>query len=233
MDGPTAPQPAEPDHLLSDEEVVERVRAGDLALYEILMRRHNQRLYRAVRAILRDEAEVEDILQEAYLVAFGKLGGFEGRARFSTWLTRIAVNRALDRRRRRAPMARFDPQEEGRPMHHPRAPGWGPQSEDPERESARRELAQLLETAIDGLPEPFRGVYMLREVEGMDTQETAESLGIEAATVKTRLHRARGLLRERLMRDFDGTATDAFPFGADRCDRLVNAVLERVKPPRR
>jgi len=213
---------------LSDEEVVERVRAGERGLYEIIMRRHNQRLYRAVRAILRDEAEVEDVLQDAYLAAYRSLPEFEGRARFSTWLTRIAINRALDRRRRRARLVVLDPQQEGNPLNDADTPTWAAPAEDPERQSARRELAQLLQDAIDQLPATFRPVYILREVQGLSVQETAESLGIEPGTVKTRLHRARGLLRERLVRDFDGAAASAFPFGAERCDRLVAVVLAQL-----
>lgn len=213
---------------LPDEVVVERIRAGELGLYEIIMRRHNQRLYRAVRAILRDEAEVEDVLQDAYLAAYRSLSEFEGRARFSTWLTRIAVNRALDRRRRRVRVALVDPRAEENAMSHGDLPGWGTAAEDPEHQSARRELVHLLQGAIDDLPATFRPVYVLREVEGLSVQETAECLGIEPNTVKTRLHRARGLLRERLLRDFDGTAATAFPFGAQRCDRLVAAVLAIV-----
>ncbi|MGH7342570.1 MAG: RNA polymerase sigma factor [Candidatus Rokuibacteriota bacterium] len=211
---------------LSDEDVVERVRAGDLPLYEVLMRRHNQRLYRAVRAILRDESEIEDILQEAYLAAYRNLEEFEGRARFSTWLVRIAVNKALDRRRRCSKLVALDPGKEDALVGNEAAPPWAISKEDPERQSARRELAHLLEHAIDALPEAFRGVYVLREVDGMSTQETAESLGLESNTVKTRLHRARTLLRERLVHDFDAAALQAFPFGAERCDRLVATVLD-------
>ncbi|MGH0032582.1 MAG: RNA polymerase sigma factor [Myxococcota bacterium] len=212
----------------SDEEVVERIRAGERGLYDVLMRRHNQRLYRAVRAILRDEGEVEDVLQDAYLAAYRKLSEFEGRARFSTWLTRIAVNRALDRRRRRARVVVLNPQEGDDGVDHGDTPSWGGPAEDPERQSARRELARLLQDAIDELPATFRPVYVLREVEGLSVQETAASLGIEPGTVKTRLHRARGLLRERLLGDFGGATADAFPFGNQRCDRLVAAVLTRL-----
>jgi RNA polymerase sigma-70 factor (ECF subfamily) len=214
---------------LSDEEVVARVRAGEPAWYEILMRRHNQKLYRAVRAILRDEAEVEDVLQDAYLSAYRNLAGFEARARFSTWLVRIAVNAALDRRRRRARVVALDPTREGGLRAEDGWPSGGSGGWDPERESARREVAHLLERAIDALPEPFRLVYVLREVDGMSTQETAESLALEPNTVKTRLHRARSLLRERLYRDLDGSSLEAFAFGAERCDRLVAAVLERLE----
>ena len=212
----------------SDEEVVARVRAGELALYEILMRRHNQKLYRAVRAILRDESEVEDVVQEAYCSAYRHLADFEGRARFSTWLVRIAVNGALDRRRRRARVVALDSAAEDH-LAGRDGPSIGRiERSDPERESARRELSRLLERAIDELPELFRMVYVLRDVEGMSTQETAESLGLEVNTVKTRLHRARALLRDRLYQNIDRTALDAFPFGAERCDRLVVKVLDRL-----
>ncbi|MGH0034174.1 MAG: RNA polymerase sigma factor [Myxococcota bacterium] len=224
----TRARQAAPDSPLTDEEVVQRVLGGDSALYEILMRRHNQRLYRAVRSILRDEAEVEDVLQDAYLSAYRNLAEFEGRARFSTWLTRIAVNRALDRRRRRAKVVALDSRDPEVPMDRDRERVWGTRTEDPERQSARRELGHLLEGAIDELPDRYRGVYILREVEGLSVQETAATLDVEPNTVKTRLHRARGLLRERLVRDFDGAKADAFPFGAERCDRVVAAVLEAL-----
>jgi RNA polymerase sigma-70 factor (ECF subfamily) len=212
---------------LSDEEIVARVRAGELALYEILMRRHNQQAYRAVRSILRDESEVEDVVQEAYLSAYRHLAEFEGRARFSTWLVRIAINAALDRRRRRARLVVLEPGEEDR-LEARRGPPGGGDGDDPERLTARRELARLLERAIDTLPEPFRVVYVLRDVDGMSTQETAESLALEVTTVKTRLHRARALLRDRLHQNVDRAALEAFPFGAERCDRLVAAVLHRL-----
>ena len=205
---------------LSDEEVVLCVRAGDVALYGVLMRRYNQRLYRAVRAILRDESEIEDVLQEAYLAAYRNLAEFEGRARFSTWLVRIAVNKALDRRRQRSPVVALSDATDA-------AMTSATHRDDPERQSARRELAMLLEDAIDALPELFRGVYLLREVDGMSVEETAESLGLELNTVKTRLHRARSLLRAQLADDLGAAGLHAFPFGGQRCDRLVAAVLAR------
>ena len=226
----TAAQPSllEQNAGLSDEEIVARVQGGELALYEILMRRHNQQAYRAVRSILREEGEVEDVVQEAYFSAYRHLAEFEGRARFSTWLVRIAINAALDRRRQRARLVVLDPAAEER-LEARRGPsGGGSDGDDPERLAARRELAHLLERAIDTLPESFRVVYMLREVEGMSTQETAESLALEVNTVKTRLHRARSMLRDRLYRNFDRAAFQAFPFGAERCDRIVAAVLHRL-----
>ena len=212
----------------SDEELVARVRAGEVHLYEVIIRRHNQRLYRAARAILRDDGEVEDVLQEAYLAAYRSLSSFEQRARFSSWLTRIVVNRALDRRRARGREFAPTPLVDEAGGRRDAAPGWHRASEDPERQTARHELASLLESAIDELPAAYRAVYLLREVEGLDTMETAASLGIAINTVKTRLHRARGLLRERLRRDLDGVAADAFPFGATRCDRLVAGVLAQL-----
>jgi RNA polymerase sigma-70 factor (ECF subfamily) len=226
----TAAQPSSLAHVvgLSDEEVLARVQAGDLAPYEILMRRHNQKLYRAVRAVLRDESEVEDVVQEAYVSAYRHLAAFEGRARFSTWLVRITVNAALDRRRRRARVVALDPVLEDQLAAEDGLSSGGA-DDDPERQSARRELACLLERAIDALPEPFRLVYVLRDVEGLSTQETAESLELEPNTVKTRLHRARSLLRDGLYRHLDRGALETFPFGGERCDRIVAAVLERLE----
>ena len=222
------PRSSEGEVGLSDQEVVARIRAGELALYEILMRRHNQKLYRAVRAIVRDESEVEDVVQEAYFSAYRHLANFQGRARFSTWLVRIAVNGALDHRRLRTRTVALDPATEDRLAAQDGPSVGGSDRWNPEQQSARRELGQLLEQAIDALPEPFRVVYVLRDVEGMSTRETAESLELEANTVKTRLHRAHSMLRDRLHQDIDEAALEVFPFGAARCDRLVAAVLDRL-----
>jgi len=211
-----------------DEEIVARVRAGEIALFEVLMRRYNQRLYRAVRAILRDEGDVEDALQEAYLSAYAHLDGFEGRARFSTWLVRIAINHAIDRRRKSARSVLFDPGADGTFAPLVAAASRSGRGRDPEALSGARELALLLEDAIDALPEPFRTVYVLREVEGLDTADAARCLGIGRITVKTRLHRARRLLQARLPRDAMDAAPQAFGFGSTRCDRVVGAVLARL-----
>lgn len=212
-------------HPLTDEEVIARVRAGDTALYEVLMRRHNQRMYRAVRSILRNEVDVEDVLQEAYLAAFEHLDGFDGRAKVSTWLVRIAVNKALDRLRRASRLVGLDgwPEEDlvvRSPSTHARR--------DPEAQSAASQLTELLSAAIDALPAVYRSVYILREVEDLSTKETAESLGLEPATVKTRLHRARARLRDDLERQAGASAREAFSFGATRCDELVARVLARI-----
>ena len=226
----TAAEPLSVEHSpeLSDEDVLHAVRGGNASLYELLMRRHNQTLYRAVRAILRDESEIEDVLQETYLAAYRNLSAFEGRSRVSTWLVQIAVNKALDLRRRRSRSVTLDPELDAR--HAEVAPAFGaPEVENPERGSARRELARALEGAVDALPESFREVYVLRDVEGWSTEETAEGLGLAAATVRTRLHRARVALRERLAGDFDAASLSAFPFGAERCDRVVAVVLGKIE----
>jgi RNA polymerase sigma-70 factor (ECF subfamily) len=203
---------------LSDDDIVDRVRGGCTDAFELLMRRHNQRLYRAVRAVLRDEAETEDVLQETYVRAFMHLDQFLGRARFATWLTRIAVHEALHRRQRRARFTDID--EVAETLASP-SPG-------PERGAADGELRQFLEAAIDRLSADFRTVFVLRDVEGLSTAETAESLEIPAETVKTRLHRARRQLQQHLDRRVGESVREVFAFGFVRCDRLVGAVMERI-----
>lgn len=208
-----------------DDEIIERVRSGDAAAYEILMRRYNQRVYRAVRAILGDDADVEDAMQEAYIAAYRHLDDFAGRARFSTWLIRIAVNQALDRLRRAGRSLPFDPVA-GEALE--RAAGVAALGDDPEQRAGDRELGRLLERAIEALPAAFRAAYVLRELEGMETAEAAQSLGIEEATLKTRVHRARQRLREALGRDLGTAVEDVFRFGGERCDRVVAAVIGRI-----
>lgn len=224
---PAAPAPAAAGALAraaqaSDDEVVARVLAGELALFEVLMRRHDERLARVARAILGDDGDVDDVLQDAWLAAYRHLAGFEGRARFSTWLTRIARNVAFDRRRRRARVLCCDPAAEAGPLALAHA-------DDPEQARAARELAERLERAIDALPAPYREAYVLRQVQGLDTREAAACLALPPATLKTRLHRARTLLRAALDADPDPIAPRAFPFGGARCDRLVAAVMARLR----
>lgn len=213
---------------LSDEDVVQRVLAGESALFEVVMRRYNQRLYRVARAILRNDGEAEDVMQAAYVDAYSHLGQFEGRAKFSTWLTKIAVYEALARVRRRARESsgtrRWNEEgEEGDPMS-------GIQSEgpNPEQQASQGELRTLLESAIECLPAPYRSVVMLRDVEGMSTAETAECLSLREDAVKTRLHRARTLLRKELYERAGVTAPIAFSFHLTRCDRVVSAVFARL-----
>lgn len=210
----------------SDDEVVRRVLAGDLVLFELLMRRHNQRVYRAVRSILRDDTECEDVMQEAYVRAYEHLGQFERRAQFSTWLTRIAVNEALKRLAARGRTQGLDWGREDGEDEAMREPVSGAPS--PEANASRNELSGLLEDAILALPAGYRAVLMLRELEDMSTAETADALGLTEANVKVRLHRAHALLRDELFAQAGARGAQAFAFGAVRCDRLVASVMSRL-----
>ena len=203
---------------LTDEDVVVRVRAGDTHLFEVLMRRYNQRLFRAARAILQNDADAEDAVQQTYLNAYRHLDQFEGRARFSTWLTRIAVYEALFRRRR----ARDKPLESGDDEQSDRAVSTAP---DPERQTYAGELGTLLEAALATLPHGYRSVFMLREIDGLNTAETAQQLRLSEGTVKTRLYRAKDLLQRKLL---DVSPAEAFRFDGKRCDRMAAAVMSRL-----
>jgi RNA polymerase sigma-70 factor, ECF subfamily len=211
---------------LSDEAIVERVRGGDTALYEILVRRHNQRLYRTIRAILRDDRDVEDVMQQAYVDAYTHLDQFRGAAKFSTWLTRIAVNRAIrNGQGERRQLALVSPDADADlAIEYTAAPGL-----DPEHAMYGHELRTVLESLVDDLPEPFRVVFVMREVEGLSTAETAASLSINEDTVKTRLHRAKRLLREHLDRKLGPAASQIYPFHLSRCDRVVERVMKALK----
>jgi RNA polymerase sigma-70 factor (ECF subfamily) len=211
---------------LSDAEVVERVKAGHKALYEIIMRRYNQRLYRVARAILRDDSEAEDVMQDAYVRAYQNLHQFEGRAPFSTWLTRIAVNEALGRLklRKRIDQLDDDPELGGFSM------GLTESAPDPEEKASAGELRELLEAALLELPEQYRAVVMLRDVEEMTTAETAAALELTEENVKVRLHRGRLMVRNWLMERVGMSSKTAFPFMGERCDRVVAAVFQRITP---
>jgi RNA polymerase sigma-70 factor (ECF subfamily) len=213
-----------------DQELIGQVLRGNTALFELLMRRHNERVYRAARAIVRDEHEAEDVMQQAYVNAYAHLHQFTGASQFSTWLTRIAINESLARLRRRGMYEVFDDE---RPNVVPlvaRSP-----SDNPERSAFTRELRALLEWAVDTLPDGMREVFVLRDVEGLSTAETAECLGLSDDAVKTRLSRGRAALRRLLLDRTGASAPDAFRFHRPRCDRIVAAVLERIvalRPPR-
>jgi RNA polymerase sigma-70 factor, ECF subfamily len=213
---------------LTDAEIVRRVRAGDRALFEILMRRHNQRVYRATRAIVKDERDVEDVMQQAYVNAFTHLHQFEERSQFSTWLTRIALNEAFGRRRKLQfeSKARVESDVEEYPGEF-MASITSPQP-DPERQAYARELHNVLEEAVDALPEAYRTVFMLRDIEGLSTSETGEGLGLGEEAVKTRLHRARAMIRRAVSARIGAAAPGAFQFEAPRCDRVVAAVFARI-----
>jgi RNA polymerase sigma-70 factor (ECF subfamily) len=207
---------------ISDEAVIGRVRAGELDLFEVIMRRYNQRLYRVTRAIVRDDAEAEDVVQDTYVRAYTHLAQYAGQAKFSTWLTRIAVNEGLRRLRNR-----------GRADEVHRLATMTPVVADAaERHAAEREVRRIMEAAIEALPSAFRSVVMLRDVEGLSTTETADCLGIPPATVKTRLHRGHALLRETLSTSFGAPGPDLYAFGSARCDRLVRVTLRRIAEER-
>lgn len=209
---------------LADEQIVEKVVAGQTALFEVLMRRHNERVYRAARAIIKDESEAEDIMQQAYVNAYSHLRQFDGRSRFSTWLTRIAIHEALARARRRGRYTDMD-------LEHPSALTVATSTAaplDPERLAFSRELGALMESSIDRLPDGAREVFILRTVEGMSTEEVAAALDVSEAAVKTRLSRARAVLRRELSAHAEAMAANTFRFLRPRCDRVVAAVLARI-----
>jgi RNA polymerase sigma-70 factor (ECF subfamily) len=210
-----------------DEDVVARVLGGETALYEILIRRYNQRLYRVARSILRDDADAEDVMQEAYVRAYEHLHQFAGEAKFSTWLTKIAVYEALGRVRRRGHTV--DLESTSDPDTRVMSTSTS-DSRDPERQAYDQELKLVLERAIESLPEIYRMVFMLRSVEGLSVAETAGCLEIGSEAVKTRLHRARSLLRKDLQERAGVVAAQAFPFHLSRCDRVVEAVFRRIVP---
>jgi RNA polymerase sigma-70 factor, ECF subfamily len=207
-----------------DAEVIRQVLHGNTAMFELLMRRYNERVYRAARAIVRDEQEAEDVMQQTYVNAFTHLRQFSGTSQFSTWLTRIAINEALARVRRRGRYEVFDDELSEIEPFASRNP-----SENPERQAFTGELRELLEWAIDTLPNGAREVFVLREVEGLSTADVAECLGVSADVVKTRLSRGRAALRRILLERTGATAPDAFRFYRPRCDRVVAQVLSRIR----
>ena len=212
---------------LSDEEVITRVASGEADLFEVIMRRYNQRLFRVVRSIVGEDHEAEDAVQEVYLSAYSHLGQFAGQAQFSTWLTRIAINEALARRRRRVRGAELNFKEEDDTMLQSTS------ARNPEDEASRREMSLMLETAIDELPPIYRIVFVMREVEQMSTAETASALEIGEETTKVRLHRAKGLLREAMSSRMQASLGEVYPFLGQRCDRIVRAVMSALatRPP--
>jgi RNA polymerase sigma-70 factor, ECF subfamily len=210
---------------LSDETVVERVRAGEVVLYEILVRRHNQRLYRTIRAILRDDRDVEDVMQQAYVDAYTHLDQFRGTAKFSTWLTRIAVNRAIRNGRGMRRGLELVPPAGDQELAIAQTPA---PNLDPEHAMYGRELKVVLESLIEQLPESFRVVFVMREVEGLSTAETAACLEINEETVKTRLHRAKRLLKDQLDRQLGPVSSSVYSFHLSRCDRVVNGVMAAI-----
>lgn len=223
---------AQPQNLdaLGDAELVQLARERNGDAFRIIMQRNNQRLYRVARSVVQDDSEAEDVVQEAYVRAFGSLGQFRGDSSLATWLTRITLNEALGRLRRQRHMVDLevlDAEPSGKTQIIPFP--LMPVAADPERAAAQRQIRNLIEGAIDDLPEIFRVVFVMRDVEGLSIEETADFLGMPPATVKTRLHRARLQLRRALDEQLASTLTEAFPFDGKRCRQSADKVLARLQ----
>lgn len=212
-----------------ESELVSRAASGDGAAFEIIMRRHNQLLFRTARSIVRDDAEAEDVVQEAYLRAWRGLGTYRAESKLSTWLVRITTNEALGRLRRKT--AQIIPLEAAMTSHEPEIQAALTDRPDrsPEHSVMRVEMRKLLEARVDQLPEAFRTVFILRAIEEMSVEDVAQALEIPEATVRTRFFRARSLLRESLAQELDAGLSEAFAFDGARCDRIVAGVLARGK----
>jgi RNA polymerase sigma-70 factor, ECF subfamily len=207
---------------LSDEAVIARIRDGEPWCFEILMRRHNRRVFRATRAILKRDDEAEDVMQEAYVRAYEHLSEFRAEASFATWLTRIAIHEALARKRKEQRFERLDAAPRASMVMSVEP------HRSPEQQVNDQQLRAVLERAIDALPDEFRTVFVLRAVEQMTGAETAACLDIPEETVKTRLHRARLRLQELIVHALDAKSTQAYEFHLSRCDRVVKGVLDRL-----
>ena len=212
---------------LPERDLVSFARAGDREAFRAIMQNCNQRLFRVARGLMRDDAEAEDLLQEAYTRAFAAIAGFRGESGIATWLTRIGLNEGHDRlraRRATVELEEVEPaQASGQVLPFP-----GPSATDPEADAARAQIRRLIEVALDDLPEAFRLVFILREVEELSVDETAAHLGIRTETVKTRLHRARRRLREALDSRLADVMVGAYPFLGARCARIIERVLSRM-----
>ena len=204
---------------MSEEQIIEKIKKGDKQLYEQIVRKYNQRLYRVARAIIRNESDIEDVIQDTYLKAYLALAKFENRSQFSTWITRILINNANERLRKRDRETTVDNFVEMQEKFESSS-----EKESPHFTVSNNELKKVLEEAIDSLPENLRTVYMLREVEGMSVAETSECLGLSEENVKTRLHRAKAFLKDELYRRTQGDI-DVFRFGFERCDQMVVRVM--------
>ena len=211
----------------ADAELVARARSRDEAAVRSIMQSNNRRLYRLARGILRNDSEAEDVVQETYVRAFTNLERFRGESSLSTWLARIAMNEALGRLRRQRPSVEWTSLPQGgleaQIIQFPLS-----SADDPEKSMAQREIQRVVEHAIDELPEAFRIVLITRVIEGMNVEETADILGLKPETVKTRLHRARTMLRDQVEKKIGPLVMEAFPFAGKRCERLTEAVLKRL-----
>ncbi|CAN7617421.1 RNA polymerase sigma factor [Mesorhizobium sp. LjRoot246] len=206
-----------------DMQLVRRALARDGDAFRTIIKTHNQRLYRIARGVVRNDSEAEDIVQEAYVRAFAHLDAFRGDSSLATWLSRIVINEALGRLRKRRKTVALPENPQAEIIRFPLNP-----SDDPERTMAQRQILQLVEQATDSLPDVYRTVFMARVIEGLSIEETADLLGVRPQTVKTRLHRARALVRKALDDQIGPVLLDAFPFAGRRCERLTSAVMRRL-----
>jgi RNA polymerase sigma-70 factor (ECF subfamily) len=213
---------------LDDAELARRALARDADAFRTITQRHNQRLYRIARSVLRNSAEAEDAVQEAYVSAFTHLASYRNEASLAAWLARITMNEALGRLRRKRSAGYIAPLDEVRTEAEIIQFPLSGQNDDPERTMAQKQILQLVEQATDGLPETYRLVFVTRVIEGMSVEETAELLGIKPETVKTRLHRARQLVRDQIDKQIGPVLMDAFPFAGWRCERMTDAVVKRL-----
>ena len=212
----------------NDAELVRRALASDASAFRAITQKYNRRLYRIARAVLRNDNDAADAVQDAYVSAFTHLASYRGDSTLATWLSRIVMNEALAQLRRKRPTLDLSTLESGRSEAEtipfpPSTP-----NDDPERTMAQRQILQLVEQATDNLPEAFRSVFVTRVIEGMSVEETSELLGIRPETVKTRLHRARQLVRDQLDKEVGPVLMDAFPFAGRRCERMTEAVMKRL-----
>jgi len=230
---PAVLHPTPPYEGMGDGPLVSLARGGDEGAVRAIVARYNQRLFRVARGVTRDDSEAEDIVQETYVRAFTNLAGFRGEATLATWLTRIALNEAIGRLRRRRPAAELSELDHAagngaRLLFFPAAQA----NLSPEAETGRTEVRRVLEQAVDDLPPPFRMVFILRDVEGLTTEETAAELGIKVETAKTRLHRARRLMRQAVQRALSPSFAELFPFLGHRCARMADRVVARLRADR-
>lgn len=214
-----------------DIDLVQRAIAREGGAFRLIMQRYNQRLYRLARSILRNDGEAEDVVQEAYVRAFTHLDSFRGDSSLATWLSRITINEALGRLRKQRPTVEIGAFESQRTPAEVIQFPLTSKSDDPERTMAQRQLLQLVEQATDNLPEVYRVVFITRVIEGLSVEDTADILGLKPETVKTRLHRARKLVREQLDKQIGPVLMDAFPFAGRRCERMTSGVMKRLGLP--
>ncbi|MGX8008121.1 RNA polymerase sigma factor [Mesorhizobium sp. ORM8.1] len=208
--------------------LVHRALAREPDAFRAIIKAHNQRLYRIARGVVRNDAEAEDIVQEAYMRAFAGLDAFRGEASLATWLSRIVINEALGRLRKRKRNVPMPENPEAQIIRFPLNPNDLNPGDDPERTMAQRQILRLVERATDSLPDVYRTVFVARVIEGLSIEETAELLGVRPETVKTRLHRARAQMRKALEDEIGPVLLDAFPFAGRRCERLTHEVMKRL-----